>query len=211
MCKNIRAFHLTKVKLPSRILVSKTPARPKKTTFSIKSMSVSNNIRCQAGRCQLIWVSVCQSIWMVIGWWIELLSKQIPRQRAQGQIPGSTALLSPLCCKISESEGEDSPGQYLQGVLWPPLQQTLCFWALFKWASRQDSALTSVRRWTKVCSRNKGFICWKEVSALSRRSGDSTLKAQPPVAELWSRVWAAIIKTNRPGPQLAQSRRNSAH
>lgn len=46
-------------------------------------MSVFNNIRCQAGRCQPSWLSTCQSIGMVIGWWIELLSKQIPRQRAE--------------------------------------------------------------------------------------------------------------------------------
>lgn len=83
MRKNIQAFQLTRVKLPSRTLASKAPTKPNKTTFSIISMSVFNNIRCQAERCQPSWVRTCQSIWMVIGWWIELLSKQIPRQRAE--------------------------------------------------------------------------------------------------------------------------------
>lgn len=83
MCKNIQAFQLTRMKLPPRTLSSKAPTRPNKATFSVKSMSVFNNIRCQAGRCQPSWLSTCQSIGMVIGWWIELLSKQIPRQRAE--------------------------------------------------------------------------------------------------------------------------------
>lgn len=82
-CKNIQAFQLARVKVPSRTLVSKAPTRPNETTFSMKSMSVFNNIRCQAGRGQPSWVSTCQSIWMVIGWWMELLNKQIPRQRAE--------------------------------------------------------------------------------------------------------------------------------
>lgn len=48
MRKNIQAFQLTRVKLPSRTLASKAPTKPNKTTFIIISMSVFNNIRCEA-------------------------------------------------------------------------------------------------------------------------------------------------------------------
>lgn len=152
----------------------------------------------------------CQSIWMVIGWWIELLSKQIPKQRAEQpnsreHCPAISAVLQNLWVR-----GRWQPWAVPAGSTLTPTSASLVFLGPFQVCFQAGLCPDVLRRWTKICSRNEGFVCWKEMSAASRTSGDSTLKAQAPVVESWHRVWSAIIKTNRPDPQLAQSHRNSA-
>lgn len=121
----------------------------------------------------------------------ELLSKQIPRQRAER--PNSREHYPAIS---SESEGEDSPGLYLQGVLWLPLQQTLFFWAFpsviagstlppWLWGGEPRSAAGAKgsfagRRWERPAGPSKPNLLWQSCGP------DSELPSQKQTGQILS-------------------------
>lgn len=207
MRENLQAFQLTGVKLPSRTLASKAPTEPNETTFSIKS--VFNNIRCQAGRCQPSWVSSCQSIWMVIGWWIELLSKQIPRQRSAAEFQGALPCYLRCVAKCVSQREKTALGNTCREYSDPhsskpcvsgPFSSVLpgrtlprCLWGGEPRPAAGTKGSFAGRRWAL------------------RAGHQETAPSKPNLLLQSCGLESAIIKTNKPDPQLAQSHRNSVY
>lgn len=118
ICMKTQAFQLNRVKLPSRTLASKLPAKPSETTFSIKStVSVKQHpVSIREMPAQLDeYMPEC----LHDHWYDESNSKanRYLGKEQRDQIPWCATLLSLLGCKMHESEAEDSPWQYVWRVL----------------------------------------------------------------------------------------------